>query len=132
MIALDTNLLVRVITRDDPAQAARAAQLMKAHRLFLPKTVILEVEWVLRYTYEFDPAAINRALSTLIALENLEVEDGAGVRRAIEWHQAGMDFADALHLASSERAQKFATFDRAMAKRANRAKATPPIELLQS
>ena len=51
MIALDTNILVRVLTRDDPAQADLAAELMKSSDLFICKTVLLELEWVLRFAY---------------------------------------------------------------------------------
>ena len=130
MTALDTNVIVRVITRDNTKQAERAARLMKSQRLWLPKTVLLETEWVLRYTYGFEGAAIHKALSVLIALENLDVEDAANVRRALAWLAVGMDFADALHLASSERATSFVTFDRVLAKRATRASAAPAVELL--
>lgn len=130
MIALDTNVIVRVLTRDDPAQARRAAAFMKKNALWLAKTVLLETEWVLRYTYEYDAASINRALSALAGLESLTVEDAASVERALEWHRQGMDFADALHLASPAGAEGFATFDRRLAKTAARASATPSVELL--
>lgn len=130
MIALDTNVIVRVITRDDAAQARRAAALMKNDSLWVSKTVLLETEWVLRYTYEFEAAAINGALSKLAALENLTVEDAPSVDLALEWHLAGMDFADALHLASSGGAAKLATFDRRLARAAGRVTGAIPVELL--
>ncbi len=44
MIALDTNTLVRVLTRDNPAQAVQAADLMRSSDLFVAKTVLLELE----------------------------------------------------------------------------------------
>lgn len=130
MIALDTNVVVRVITRDDPAQAQRAATLMKKNDLWLSKTVVLETEWVLRYTYEYDAASINRALSTLVGLGNLTMEDAAGVEHALEHHRRGMDFADALHLASSGEATRFATFDKRLAKSATQVTGAIPIDLL--
>lgn len=130
MIALDTNVVVRVITRDDPAQAQRAATLMKKNDLWLSKTVLLETEWVLRYTYEYDPAAIQLALSTLAGLENLTIEDAESVERALEHHRRGMDFADALHLASSGGATRFATFDKRLARSAARIAGAIPVELL--
>jgi predicted nucleic-acid-binding protein len=131
MIALDTNVVVRVITRDDPEQAERAAALMRKGGLRLSKTVLLETEWVLRYAYDYDPPSINRALSTLIGLEDLTVEDAQAVRTAIAWHGAGMDFADALHLASAGPAPRFATFDRRLAKRASGLPGAPRVELLR-
>lgn len=131
MIALDTNVVVRVITRDDPKQAERAAALMRKGGLRLSKTVLLETEWVLRYTYEYDVAAIDRALSTLVDLDDLTVEDAPAVRAAIAWHATGMDFADALHLASAGPAPRFATFNRRLAKKASGLAGAPEVELLR-
>ncbi len=130
MIALDTNVIVRVITRDDRAQASLAASLMKENALWVSKTVLLETEWVLRYTYEYDAKAINAALSVLVGLQNLTVEDASGVEVALRWHLAGMDFADALHLASSGGAARLATFDRRFARAAARVTGSIPVELL--
>lgn len=132
MISLDTNVVVRVITRDDPAQARRAAGLMKSNALWLSKTVLLETEWVLRYTYGYDAAAVHRALSTLAGLRNLTLEDRPGVLRALEWHAEGMDFADALHLASSAGAAKLVTFDKRLARSAARVAGAVPVDLLET
>lgn len=115
MIAPDTNLLVRVITRDDPRQAAVALEVLRSDTLWIPKTVLLELEWVLRYSYGFDRSAINHALTLLSSLANAEIEDARQVDRALDWHLKGMDFADALHLASCVDHAVFATFDRKMA-----------------
>lgn len=131
MIALDTNVIVRVITQDDEAQARRAAALMRENSLQVSKTVLLETEWVLRYTYEYDTAAIHGALSTLVGLQNLTVEDWHGVELALQWHLDGMDFADALHLASSGGAARLATFDRKLARTASRVTGAIPVELLK-
>ncbi|MEZ4303019.1 MAG: type II toxin-antitoxin system VapC family toxin [Polyangiaceae bacterium] len=131
MIALDTNVIVRVITRDDEAQARRGAALMRENDLWLSKTVLLETEWVLRFTYEYDAANVGLALSKLLGLQNLTVEEPHAVERALAWHREGMDFADALHLASSGSAERFATFDRRMAKSVARAPGAIPVELLK-
>jgi len=48
MIAVDTNIVVRLLTNDDPEQAGRAAAVVKNGPVFIPKTVVLETEWVLR------------------------------------------------------------------------------------
>jgi len=81
MIALDTNVVVRVLTRDDVAQAERAAEVMASGPLWLAKTVLVEIERVLRKGYGFDRAAVNRALTLLLGLENLSVEDAAAAHR---------------------------------------------------
>ena len=128
MIAIDTNLIVRFLARDDTAQAARARALIDAQPILLLKTVLLEAEWVLRTSYGFDRAAIGEGLRRLMGLPGVEVEDRAAVARAFAWFDQGLDLADALHLASSDRAEAFATFDRALRRRARTiAEATPVI-----
>src|SRR5882724_7822171 len=63
MTALDTNVLVRIITNDDRAQANRAATFLREQeRVFIAKTVLLELEWVLRSAYKIEPNAIISAL----------------------------------------------------------------------
>ncbi len=127
MISVDTNVLVRVLVNDDPAQAKRALALLGAGPVWITKTVLLETESVLRYTYELDASAIARAVTKLLAVPGIDVEDRATVEQALGWHQRGMDFADALHLASSTAATAFATFDRRLAKAATRAAAKPRV-----
>jgi predicted nucleic-acid-binding protein len=115
MTALDTNVLVRVITNDDRAQASRAAKFLREEeRVFIAKTVLLELEWVLRSAYRIEPSAIVSALRGILAAVNVEVEDETAIRQALEWHEKGMDFADSLHLASAGPDRKFATFDKAL------------------
>jgi len=60
MIAVDTNVLVRLLTGDDPAQTQRAVELFAQESILIPKTVLLETEWVLRYRYELAPTARQR------------------------------------------------------------------------
>ena len=127
MISVDTNVLVRVLANDDPKQAKRAIALLGAGPVWITKTVLLETEWVLRYTYALDVRAIGKAFTKLLAVPGIDVEDRTAVGLALGWHQGGMDFADALHLASSNEATAFATFDRRMAKAATRAGAKPRV-----
>ena len=82
----------------------------------LAKTVILESEWVLRRLYRFGPDRIADAFVALIALPDLVCEDAGAVAAVIQWMRDGMDFADALHLASARPAGRFATFDHKLAK----------------
>lgn len=118
MIAVDTNVVVRLLTGDDPAQTQRAVALFSQSHILIAKTVLLEMEWVLRYSYEQSPAAILAAFRKLIGLPQVTVEDGVAVAEALTGYEAGMDFADALHLASGREAEAFATFDARLKKRA--------------
>ena len=120
MIAIDTNVVVRLLTNDDPAQAARAADLLARERVLVPKTVLLETEWVLRYSYELPPSVVLAAFRKLLGLPQVAAEDATAIARALELYEGGMDFADALHLASARDATAFATFDTRLAKRAGR------------
>lgn len=127
MIAVDTNVLVRLLTRDDAAQFEQVRRLFEVETVFLPKTVILETEWVLRRLYGLPSRKIIGALSSLIALPQVQCEDLASVQEALELAGRNLDFADALHVASSRGAQRFVTFDRALARRAaGYMRVTPP------
>jgi predicted nucleic-acid-binding protein len=130
MLALDTNVLVRLLTNDDPVQSRRAAGLFAANAVFLSKSVLLETEWVLRWSYRAPRSAITAAFRRLAATPSVTLEDAAAVRAAIESHGAGMDFADALHVASAVHASRFVTFDRKVARQAARAKVQLTIETL--
>lgn len=130
MIALDTSVIVRVLTRDDPQQAEVAARVMESERLWLCKTALLETEWVLRHLYKKGREEIDRAFRKLLGLRRLDVEDRAAVGRALFWYSQGMDFADALHLASSKGALQFVTFDRDLALAARGIADCPAVDLL--
>jgi predicted nucleic-acid-binding protein len=120
MIAVDTNVLVRVLTKDDPGQAKKAVKILAAGDIFLSKTVFLEVAWVLRYAYNIDRKGILTGFRKLMGLPNVKVEDQQNVYQAIAWYECGLDFADALHLASSMTADRFVTFDKAFIKTARK------------
>ena len=124
-VAVDTNILIRLLTRDDPDQAAKAMDLFQNHCCFIPKTVILETEWVLRFSYRFKRKDIGIALRKLMGMPVVVTEDQDAVVRALDWFIAGMDFADALHLASSRGVSAFATFDRALADKAGQVQELP-------
>jgi predicted nucleic-acid-binding protein len=132
VIALDTSVVIRTLTGDVPAQLEIARGVLRSPSLFVAKTVLLETEWVLRYSYEFGREAIASGLRRLIAYRNLEVEDLEAVTAALSWYAGGMDFADALHLASSKRAERLVTFDRKLAASAAALGYAPRVELLRS
>ena len=127
MIAIDTNVVVRFLTRDDPVQAARARDLIGTGSVLVLQTVILESEWVLRTTYRFDRAAIARGLRQLLGIPGVEVDEPETIARALDLHDQGFDFADALHLGSGQRADAFATFDHALRRRARRVPDIVPV-----
>ena len=129
MRAIDTNVVVRMLVDDNRRQASAARELIAAHDVFVPITVVLETEWVMRSGYAFAPAQIAAGLRRLGGLRGVTVEQPVEVAQALEWLEQGMDFADALHLARTTRCEAFVTFDRKFAKRAQ-ALGAPPVEVL--
>jgi predicted nucleic-acid-binding protein len=130
VIALDTNVLVRLVTRDDEEQVKRARAALEGQQLFLAKTVLLETEWVLRFSYGLQGEAIRAAFEKVLGLRGLLVEDRSTVLLALAGYERGLDFADALHLAASASADRFATFDRGLVRAAKGAGFGPEILLL--
>lgn len=118
MIAIDTNVLVRFLTRDDKAQYRKVLALFAKNDIFIPATVILETEWVLRYSYGFSPETILDAFTKTFGLPNVKIKNPDAVAQAIELTRHGLDFADALHLSASHECKQFATFDAACIKKA--------------
>jgi predicted nucleic-acid-binding protein len=134
MRALDTNVLARFFVDDaDDARAAKqrpAAVAALAERSFVSVTVLLELECVLRGFYELPARDVARVLRALATIEHIVLEDRDAVLVAVDAFDKGLDFADALHLARSSRASRFATFDRRLAKRARDLALAPPVDLL--
>ena len=118
MTAVDTNVLVRLLTRDDPNQYQSALALFEKHEVHVPDTVWLETEWVLRYAYGYDRSDIVKAFRGLLGLPQVRVADAIRLLLAIEWHANGLDLADALHLAACQDMDTLATFDRSFVRRA--------------
>lgn len=111
MVAADTNVVVRFLTRDHESQYRRAYRLFAKYEIFIPDTVILETEWVLRYAYDFGRESICDAFERLFGLENVRLENGHAIAEAIAWHRDGMDFSDALHLIKSQECDASYSFD---------------------
>lgn len=127
MRAVDTNVLVRLLVNDEPTQAEAAQRAMAAEPAFILKTVVVELEWVLRSAYQRSPAEIARSIDSLLAAAGIIVEDSAAVERAVAWFRRGMDFADALHLASSGHTDAFVTFDADLRRQAAHLDVRPPV-----
>lgn len=136
MIALDTNVLARAIAVEMNADAATKAQRKRAQallssgsRLFVPVTVIEELEWVLRGAYGMPPEDIAAVFEDMLAVENLTVDRAAAVSQALAWYRRGLDFSDALHLAQSGLCSGLATFDSHFARTARRLGLEPPVSV---
>ena len=134
MIALDTNVLARAIAVEIDADVATKAQRKRAQallssgsRLFVPVTVIEELEWVLRGAYGMPPDDIAAVFEDMLAVENLTVDRAAAVDQALVWYRQGLDFSDALHLAQSGLCSGFATFDARFVKAARRLGLEPQV-----
>lgn len=127
MIALDTNLLARLLLKDDAAQHKKVKALFETCQIFTaPVTVMLELVWVLE-SREISAAQIASGLTALIALPNFKPERVDALREALRSYQSGMVFVDALHLALSEGQEKFMTFDKAFAKQAKKLGLKPDV-----
>ena len=112
MLAVDTSLIVRYLTRDDADQFARAVAVMEGAGIIISTTVLLETEWVLRSGYHYGPRQIVDAFRALAGLPGVALEDAASARQALDWVERGMDFADALRLAKAQAYEAFITFDK--------------------
>lgn len=122
MIALDTNVLLRLLLDDDPRQAGRAQELVErtaaaGDGVLLPDIVLCELEWVLDSAYGFSRARVAETLRRLLDAEEFEFIDRPVVVRAIASYETGDgDFSDYLigESAAARGASVTYTFDRAL------------------
>jgi predicted nucleic-acid-binding protein len=119
MIGLDTNVVVRYVTRDDPAQTATAAKAMDSLSAdspgFLSLIVIVELVWVLETAYHFKKSQIEQVLEILLRSKELVIERAEIVAQALRKFSAGRaDFADCLieRAGHAAECQYTVTFDR--------------------
>lgn len=130
MIALDTNLLARLLLRDDASQHARARQLLSQEGdCTAPITVMQELVWVLEVN-DCSREDIVRGLDLLLGLPNFKPQEPLALRQALAWYAQGLDFADALHLALSHGCEALVTFDKAFARQSRKLGAPPPVRAL--
>lgn len=130
MIALDTNVLARFMLKDDAVQYRAALALLGRRETFtVPTTVIQELVWVLGVN-DCGRDEIAKGLRLLLGLPNFKPQNPDALLYALTWYEGGMDFDDALHMASSARAAAFATFDRPLARRARKLGAFPQVSVL--
>ena len=129
LTAVDTNIILRDILRDDPVQSVLAAGIMQSGDILIVTTVLAEIEWVLRSVYKWSRAQINHALVALTSIENVMTEDETRGRWAIARHEEGADFADMLHVANAHNSDRFITFDQRVERYAGK-NAGIPIETI--
>jgi predicted nucleic-acid-binding protein len=124
MAALDTNILVRFLVNDDATQLAAAKRLIRnavtsGETLFVPITVALELEWVLRSNFQFDKAEVIQTLSSLLSTSELVFESESALEMALSRYGCSTaDFSDCVHIALASQAghAPLWTFDKAAAK----------------
>ena len=132
MIALDTNVLVRLVTRDDEAQAQRAKAVFETHAsedggLYVPDIVLVELCWTLARSYALSREDIARAVHALLDNAGIALESPAAAKSALVYFEAGSaDFPDCLIVAKAGQAgcSHTLSFDRRMA-------ALPGVQLLE-
>ena len=105
MPALDTNVLVRYLVQDDAVQVSAARRFIRkcvaeGQALFIPVTVSLELEWVLRSNFGFDKDAVVQTLSDLLSSAELSFESERALEVALLLYKDGSaDYSDCLHIA---------------------------------
>jgi predicted nucleic-acid-binding protein len=116
--AFDTNVVVRLLVRDDEEQYRRTELIFRLATagagVWLSSVVLVEVAWVLRVAYKFDRATTAASLRRLMDTDGVQVEDGPTTRLALAAFEAGAaDFADYFILESARRdgALPLHTFD---------------------
>ena len=134
MIGLDTNVLARYYIddkTDTEAQRQRLAAkrlIESAQPLMVSKSVVLELEWVMRGYYSFSQTEVASVMRHLLEQAHITVEDRDAVQQALSNCDAGIDFADALHHASYKSCDRVATFDdRKFARRAKTLGLAPAV-----
>ena len=139
MIGLDTNVLAGYYI-DDDADAEAQHQRVAARRLIesgrplmVSKSVVLDLEWVMRGYYGFNAGEVVSVIEHLLSQADITVEDRDSVAQALLNLRAGIDFADGLHHASYKQRESVATFDdRNFARRAKKLGLVPAVHVLRS
>jgi predicted nucleic-acid-binding protein len=116
VLAVDTNVVVRLLVNDDARQGAVARRLFETDEIWIGVTVLLEAAWVLESVYELSAVATVNALRGMLGLRNVRVEDPGAVSAALDAAGKGLELADALHLLRAPLDAESVTFDRSLAK----------------
>jgi predicted nucleic-acid-binding protein len=129
MRAVDTNVLVRLVTRDDLGQA-EAAEAFVAPGTWVSQLVLMEAMWVLSSVYDLGPEKIATAVEMLLQHRDLTIQDADAVAAALEqfrrWPALG--FSDCLILEAARKAGHLplGTFDKNLGKLDGAQRILPP------
>lgn len=118
VISVDTNIVVRLLTKDDKRQYQINFKLFQEQEIFIADTVILETEWILRFAYKFSASDIIQAFIKLFGLANVYLTNANKIAQVLDWYGLGLDLADAFHLAQSQHCTQMYTFDRKFIRKA--------------
>jgi predicted nucleic-acid-binding protein len=127
VIAVDTNVLARLLVNDDAAQTRRASALFEREEIGIATTVLLETECVLRAAYAIPPPRIEQLLRAVLGLPMVSTQAPEAVAAALDAFAKGLDFAVALHLFTGDEVQTFYSFDSRLRQRALRLVGAPPV-----
>ena len=127
MISLDTSVLVRYVTKDHARLSPLALEIITNNACFVSKAALMEMVFTLESVYRKGRDEIVTALRTIFGLTTVTVESQGAAAHAISWYAKGMDFGDAMILASSAGAENVASFDRDFQRLASRIGATPRV-----
>lgn len=131
MKALDTNVLARLLLKDNLTQFKKAQTLLASDAQFTaPVTVILELVWVLE-SNDCSPSEICHGLGLLMNLHNFKPAHEHVIRKALTAYANGLDFADALHLGLSQKEEVLLTFDKSFVKQASQMNRLPAVLMVK-
>lgn len=122
MVGFDTNVLIRLLAGDDPAQTRKAEKAFVTHAtgdgVFVSLVVLAEIGWVLATAYDWPRATIHARVRQLVRTRGVEIEELELVEEALTAYAAGKaDLADYLVLGRARRAGgPLLTFDRKLAR----------------
>jgi predicted nucleic-acid-binding protein len=120
--AVDTNVLARALVDDESDQSRIARRFLMETPIFVPDSVLLETEWVLRSNLKLASATISELLVSLISTKNVSFENRRRVSDAVWAHRGGLDFADAMHLFAAGDCEAMITFDKTFIRRSGKIK----------
>ncbi|MEI6071689.1 MAG: type II toxin-antitoxin system VapC family toxin [Verrucomicrobiae bacterium] len=134
-LAVDTNVIVRFLTGDDPSQSPAATRLFRAAasgrvKLLLPTPIVQETVYVLETFYEGTPETIAPKLLSLLNLPGITCPDSRWVQDALHWYRSkNADFGDALLCAYAQKEGcGVATFDKGLVKKFPEIRANEPVK----
>jgi predicted nucleic-acid-binding protein len=124
MPTLDTNVLIRYLVQDDAKQSRAADRYITQYAdsesaLFLPVSVILETEWVLRSAYGYSKESVIDVFTSLLETREMAFQDEASLEFAVFlYREHNIDFADCLHVATAHTHARLplASFDKQAAR----------------